>query len=51
MSAPSKHLARPVKGTMVAYNFEDAPGAGFGSSMAVRDGVVFKSGQWDDAHN
>jgi hypothetical protein len=50
-SIPSKRLVRPVKGTMVAYNFGDASGSGFGSSLAIGDKVVFKSGQSDDEHN
>jgi hypothetical protein len=42
---------RPTKEAVVIYKFGDASGCGFGSSLLVKDKILYKSGQWNKQHS
>ena len=42
---------RPSKGAAVVYQFRDASGSGFGSSIFKNEKVNFKHGQWTDTYS
>lgn len=50
LPTPPKRVIRPSQKALVIYGFGDASGSGFGSSIQISDKLIYKSGQWNPAH-
>ncbi len=47
---PPRHQVRPKKMAVTIYQFGDASGQGFGSSLALRNVIYYGHGQWHTRH-
>jgi hypothetical protein len=50
-TTPPRRQIRPSTTASAVYQFGDASGQGFGSSLMIGDVVYYRHGQWNDSHS
>jgi hypothetical protein len=48
---PPRHQIRPTQTTLVVYQFRDASGQDYGSSLMIGDTIFYHHGQWNKVHS
>jgi hypothetical protein len=49
--SPPRRQIRPTKTASAVYQFGDASGQGYGSSLMIGDAIFYRHGQWNESHS